>query len=133
MTELHAEAGWGPRPELPHRSDQQRRAIAVAEVPHAQRGAADPGEWRFARSDGVLWRHNGTAVVCLTPHTGAILTLRGAGALLWQLLSQPCTAAELGTALATVFRVPGDAVRVELDPVLDRLVDLEVVRSVAVT
>ena len=125
MTELQSRAGWGPEPDTGGSS-----ATSAASVPAPRRQTAEAEEWRFSRSSQVLWRHNGQAVVCLMPHSGGVLTLHGAGALLWDLLSQPRTAADLVHRLASVFSVGVETVRLDLDPVLNRLVDLEVVDSV---
>ena len=100
MTELQSRAGWGPEPDTGGSS-----ATSAAGVPAPRRQPAKAEEWRFARNSRVLWRHNGRAVVCLMPYSGAVLTLHGAGALLWDLLSQPRTTADLLVDLEIVDSV----------------------------
>ncbi len=87
----------------------------------------------FVRDDRVLWRSvGGRAVVFISPN-GEIVTLRGAGARVWELLTRPQTGSELVQRLAHVYAIPAEIVRDDLFPVLGRLLDHEILRTVGTT
>jgi hypothetical protein len=84
---------------------------------------------RFA--DGTLVQRAPTALsrralagmLVLTPEMSEVLQLSPPGDLIWDLLAEPITVAELVTALSEHFDVPEETVGVQVRPVLDALLD----------
>jgi hypothetical protein len=82
---------------------------------------------RYARRDGVLWRHSSDAVVLLAPRGREVFTLEGSGVDLWQLLSEPIALEEAADALAEAYGATSAEVAADIGPVLDELSRREVV------
>lgn len=66
----------------------------------------------------------------LAPDDTTPTSLRGTGVALWSALEQPGTLADLAERLAVEFRADPEAVRTDLEPVIDRLADAGVIRQV---
>jgi hypothetical protein len=83
---------------------------------------------RYARRDGVLWRHSSDAVILLAPSGGGqVFTLEGSGVDLWQLLSEPIALEDAADALAEAYGTTAADVAADIAPVLDELSRREVV------
>lgn len=58
-------------------------------------------------------------------------TLSGTGEMLWDLLAEPRTIAQLAAELHEIYAAPVDEIIRDLEPVLVRLVDVGIVRTSA--
>lgn len=81
----------------------------------------------FVRDERVLWRHIVDGVLLSTPDSEEILTIRGAGAELWDLLAEPHTAAAIAQAMSPRFDRSADEILAEIEPVLGDLAARRVV------
>lgn len=80
---------------------------------------------QYSRADRLAWRYASGAVLVL-PLAGPVactevVTLRGTGEDVWELLTEPHTAAALAQRLADRYGAPRSTVLAELPPVLDDL------------
>jgi Coenzyme PQQ synthesis protein D (PqqD) len=81
--------------------------------------------WR--RRDDVLWRRSLDAVILLPVGADDPLTLPGTGAIVWDLLEEPATLAELVATLAEAFEEDPAVVEHDVSTLLAELEDLAAV------
>lgn len=86
------------------------------------------GDAAYRRSDTVLWREAGGALVCLPPDRSEPIVVNGSGPDLWALLEEPITAEEAAAVLGRAYGVPVDLIAPDIATVLELLRELEVVR-----
>ncbi len=91
---------------------------------------AAPGR-RWVRSERVLFRNLPDGVVLLSIDGGDPLFLGGSGALLWNLLAEPTGVEEATEILAEAHQADPETVRADIEPVIDELARLGVVRASA--
>lgn len=98
----------------------------MGDRPDESSGCAVPGGstgCRWVRAAGTLWRNAGDTVVLL-PEGGDDQThfvVSGSAALLWDLLADPVTLAELAAELAVIYEVETPRIEADLAPVLEGL------------
>jgi Coenzyme PQQ synthesis protein D (PqqD) len=85
---------------------------------------------RWERTPHVLWRRSLDAVHFVPPGADEPLTLAGTGPELWALLTDPCDADDIITALAEYHGAAPDVVADDVRPLLEQLERLGVVRRV---
>jgi hypothetical protein len=84
--------------------------------------------WR--RRAAVLWRRTLEAVVLLPVEGDEVVTLAGTGTEIWELLAEPRTLEALVTVLADAHAADPAIVATDVEPVLERLVELAAVEAV---
>jgi hypothetical protein len=77
----------------------------------------------------VLFRNLPDGVVLLSIDGGDPLFLGGPGALLWSLLAEPTGVEEAAVILADAHQADPEMVRADIEPLLDELARLGVVRA----
>ena len=85
--------------------------------------------WR--RDERTLSRSMPGLVVVLGPERGDPIVLRGTGVALWRALDRPQSTDELAISLAEEFDASPDAVRSDIEPVLEQLSVAGVLRAVS--
>jgi hypothetical protein len=83
------------------------------------------------RSDRVLFRFLPDGVLLLPIEGGDPLFLGGPGAFLWELLAEPTSLLEAVQILAEAHQTDPEVVRADIEPVIEELAQLGVVRSSA--
>lgn len=102
----------------------------MTDVNTVARATRVPGQETFyAHAPGVLYRTFGSTVMLRVRSGSGLLRLDGPGAALWDTLSSPKTLAASARSLADLFDVPDDAVRQDIDPVVEELVALGALRA----
>jgi Coenzyme PQQ synthesis protein D (PqqD) len=76
---------------------------------------------QYCRASGTVWRSAHGAVLVLPIADHDMRALGGAGADLWQLLSQPLTLDQAAYQLAEVYDMSPNEIIQEIAPVLDDL------------
>ena len=86
----------------------------------------------YRRAAHVLWRRTADRVLLLPvgDRDAEVTCLSGTGVVLWDLLAEQATVDELAAALGGAFGVDPDVVAVDIRPVLDDLVDRELLAAV---
>ena len=85
---------------------------------------------RWRRDLAVLWRRSLDAAVVLPPAVDDPLTLAGAGAGLWDLLTVPTSTDDLVDALASQYDVDRQTVEIDIVPVLSELEAIGAIEAV---
>jgi hypothetical protein len=85
---------------------------------------------RWERDHRTLSRSAPGVVVLLGPDGGDPILLRGTGVALWRALDRPQTTDQLARRLAAEFDADAEAVRSDIDPVMERLDGVGVLRAV---
>ena len=80
--------------------------------------------WR--RAGATLWRRTTAGVVLLPPGAEQPVYLAGAAALVWDVLEEPTTAADVTDLLAQACAEDPARIRADIDAVLDELTALGV-------
>ena len=84
----------------------------------------------YRRSPQALWRGSSSRVVLLGPSDPDPFVVTGAGAALWDLLESPVTLGSAATLLASRYDVEEEMVSGTLAPLLDELVERQVVQRI---
>ena len=82
----------------------------------------------WGRDPRALWRRSGERIVVLG-NTEEPQVLTGPGPILWDLLTEPVTEADLVTQLAALYSVDTDTVAADVAPFLAELARTGVIRS----
>jgi PqqD family protein of HPr-rel-A system len=86
---------------------------------------------RFKASSEVLSTSLGDEVVLLDPASGEYFGLEGVGAHVWTLLEPSATLADLIAAITAEYEIDSETCEHDLRELLERLLDLGLVRVVA--
>jgi hypothetical protein len=85
----------------------------------------------FVRTENVLCRDVDAALLLLAPGRSDIVSVSGAGPLIWGLLQRPSTVSELTEKLAAAFGVVAEEIQDDVRRTVESLVVAQVVHVAA--
>jgi hypothetical protein len=84
----------------------------------------------YHRGEAVLWRRTPDGLVLLPIPRRQVVSVTGAGSLLWDLLEEPRTVAQLSVLLADTFDADPETIANDVAPVLRDLESHRVLRRI---
>lgn len=87
----------------------------------------------YRRNEAVLSRRTPDGLVLLPLPRRQVVTVTGAGSLLWDLLDEPRSVDQLGVLLATTFAATPESIARDITPVVEDLASRRVLQRIELT